>query len=313
MKSTIEKLHSKLDGGTVPAMATPLAADGYRVNLPALPRLVDFLIGAGVRGLFVGGTTGEGVLLSLEERRKLHEETVAAIDGRVPALLHVGANSTAETVQLTRHAVALGAEALVAVTPYFYPISDDGLLAYYQAIAEAAPDTPLFAYDIPQQAVNGISPALLPKLAEAVPTLAGIKSSRPDVQVVRQLIAAAHPSLLILAGNESAALALLALGAHGLISGLATAVPEPFVALTDAYAKGQMAEAQEQQRLINRVLPLLPAGARIGAIKAILTERGIAAGPAVPPRPTPADGPRIWQQIKEILLISNNHPHPSPP
>jgi dihydrodipicolinate synthase/N-acetylneuraminate lyase len=303
MKSKFDYLHSKIEGGVVPAMATPLAADGYHVNLAAVPQLVDFLIAAGVRGLFVGGTTGEGVLLSPAERRQLHEGTVAAIDGRVPALLHVGANTTAETVQLTRHAVALGAEALVAVTPYFYPVSDDGLVAYYQAIAEAAPDTPLFAYDIPQQAVNGISPALLPKLAEAVPTLAGIKSSRPDVQVVRQLIAAASPSLLILAGNESAALALLAMGAHGLISGLATAVPEPFVALTDAYRQGEMAEAQRQQQRINRILALLPAGARIGAIKAILAERGIAAGPAVPPRPTP-DGAHTWAQIAAIL--SNN-------
>lgn len=303
MKTRVERLKSQLNGGTVPAMATPLEADGYRINVAALPPLVDFLVGAGVRGLFVGGTTGEGILLAPEERRKLHEETMAAIAGRVPALLHVGANTTAETIRLTRHAVALGAEALVAVTPYFYPISDEGLIAYYQAIAAAAPDTPLFAYDIPQQAVNGISAALLPKLAEAVPTLVGIKSSRPDVQVVRQLITVAPSSLLILAGNESAALALLALGADGLISGLATAVPEPFVALTDAFCRGQMAEAQKQQRLINRMLVLLPAGARIGAIKRILSARGIAAGPAVPPRPTPADGASVWPQIEAMLQV----------
>jgi dihydrodipicolinate synthase/N-acetylneuraminate lyase len=303
MTANSDDLRAKIDGGTVPAMATPLAEDGYRVNLAAVPDLVEFLIGKGVRGLFVGGTTGEGVLLSLQERCKLHEETVAAVDGRVPALLHIGANTTAETVQLTRHAVALGAEALVAVTPFFYPVSDDGLIAYYQAIAEAAPGTPLFAYDIPQQAVNGISPGLLPRLAEVVPTLVGVKSSRPDVQIVRQLLAAAPPSFLVLAGNESAALALLALGAHGLISGLATAVPEPFVALTDAYRQGRMAEAQQQQRLINQMLALLPAGARIGAIKAILKERGLAAGPAVPPRPTP-DGRRLWQQIQQLASAS---------
>jgi dihydrodipicolinate synthase/N-acetylneuraminate lyase len=304
LNANFDDLRAKIDGGTVPAMATPLENDGYRVNLAVLPQLVEFLIGKGVRGLFVGGTTGEGVLLSTAERCRLHEETVAAVGGRVPALLHVGANTTAETVQLARHAVGLGAEALVAVTPFFYPVSDDGLVAYYQAIAEAAPDTPLFAYDIPQQAVNGISPALLPRLAEEVPTLAGIKSSRSDVQLVRQLLAAAPPSLLVLAGNESAALALLALGAHGLISGLATAVPEPFVALTDAYRQGRMAEAQRQQRLINQMLALLPAGARIGAIKAILNERRIAAGPAVPPRPTP-DGRHLWRQMRQLLTTDD--------
>lgn len=285
----------------MPAMATPLHSDGRRVNHAALRPLVEFLIEAGVSGLFVGGTTGEGILLEMAERQALHEAVTAIVAGRAPVLLHVGANTTAGSLVLAEHARSLGADAVVTITPHFYPIHDDSLLAYYQAIAGAAPDTPLMAYDIPQMAVNGIGPALLRRLAEEIPSFAGLKSSRPDAQVVRLLIDAAPPHLIVLAGNEAIALGLLALGADGLISGLATAVPEPFVALARAVTTGNLAEARCYQRQVNQILELLPVGARIGAIKAILTARGIDAGPAVPPRPMPAANWDAWPRIQEIL------------
>jgi len=91
------------------------------------------------------------------------------------------------------------------------------------------------------------------------------------------------------------------LGADGLISGLATAVPEPFVGLTRALSASDLSTAQRQQRAINQILDLLPAGARIGALKSILQERGIAAGPAVPPRAMPTGSWRAWPQIQSIL------------
>lgn len=297
----ITTLKARLQGGVVPAMATPLEADGYRVNQQALEQLIDFLIASGVSGLFIGGTTGEGILLAPSERRRLHESALAMVDGRVPSLIHVGANTTAASVELAEHAMSLGAEAIVAVTPHFYEVDDDSLLAYYQAIARAAPETPLLAYDIPQLATNAISPQLLPRLAGQIPTFAGLKSSRPDAQIVRQFIDASAADALVLAGNERVALGLLALGADGLISGLATAVPEPFVGLTRALSAGDLSTAQRQQRAINQILDLLPAGARIGALKSILQERGIAAGPAVPPRAMPTGSWRAWPQIQSIL------------
>ncbi len=298
-ETSIHSLKSRLTGGVTPAMATPVQADGYRVNTAVLPQLVNFLIEAGVKGLFVGGTTGEGILLDDAERRSLHEVTVTAVQGRVPVLLHVGTNRIDSTIALSRHAAEIGADAVVAVTPYFYGVDDDGLLVYYHAIANAAPNTPVLAYDIPQMAANAIQPAFLPRLAREVPTLAGIKTSRPDAQVVRQLIDAAPEHLVVLAGNEAIAVGLLALGAHGLISGASTAVPEPFVALTQAFAQGEITRAQQQQRLINQVLALLPAGARIGAIKQVLSERGIAVGTAVPPRSMPTQP--IWPHIQKLL------------
>lgn len=299
MNERVSALNARLSGGVAPAMATPLKADGYRIDGPAVNRLVDFLLAAGVSGLFVGGTTGEGVTLPAGERLYLHETTMKAVAGRVPVLVHVGANDTATALALTEHAASIQADAIVAVTPYFYPMHDDALLAYFQTLAQAAPQTPFFAYDIPQMAVNGISPALLRRLGAALPTLAGIKSSHANAQHVRQLVDSAPAGSIILAGNESIALGSLALGAHGLISGLATAVPEPFVALTRAFAAGDLTAARHHQRTVNELLPLLPAGARIGGIKQILNERGIPVGPPVPPRPTAPAG--VWPAMQAIL------------
>lgn len=299
MQAKLEALRTKVVHGVSPAMATPVEADGYTVNTAVIPQLVDFLLDAGVAGLFIGGTTGEGVLLTETERMRLHEATVDAVAGRVPSILHIGTNRLDTAVALAAHAAEVGADAIAAVTPFFYGVSTEGLLAYYTAIAAAAPEMPLLLYDIPQFAVNGITPEALPTLIEAVPTLAGIKTSRPDAQVIRRLLDVRPDGFIVLAGNEAIALGALALGADGLISGLSTAVPEPFVALMRAFAEGDLAAARVQQRLINQLLPHLAAGARIGSIKSILTARGIPMGTAVPPRPMPVTD--VWSGMQPLL------------
>ena len=300
MKEKIAQLKQTLAGGVTPAMATPLHEGSYEVNTAVIPQLVDFLLDRGVKGLFAGGSTGEGIALPLAERKKLHESVVTAVSGRVPVLVHVGSIRTDWAVELTVHAAAIQADAIAAVTPNFYKLDDeDSLLSYYKAIAAAAPDTPLILYDIPHLATNGISPNLLRLATGQIPSLAGVKSSRPDAQAVRQLLDATPPQFLTLAGNETIALGLLALGMNGLLSGLSTAVPEPIVALTRAVANNDLAEAQRQQTIIRDILALTPPGKRIGWLKQILAERGIPVGPAVPPRLMP-DG-ESWPQIQAIL------------
>jgi len=285
-------------------MATPLLPDGSRINEGAVEELINLLVNAGAKGLFIGGSTGEGIPLSLEARRRLHKRSIELIGNRVPALIHVGSNTTEESVYLAEEAQKAGAHSIVAVTPYFYAIHDDALVDYYQAIYESAPDTPLLAYDIPHLAVNTISPKLLKRLVTSIPTLAGIKTSHMNAQHIRSLIDAAQDQLIVLAGNERIALGSLALGANGLISGLSTALPEPFVRLTDSFFSGDLESAQTQQRIINQLLDLIPSGARLGAIKWILDQRGIEAGPPVPPRPLPPVDWEPWSQITTLMTHS---------
>ena len=299
MKSKIAALKSKLQFGVSPAMATPVLDDGVTVNTAVIPQLVQFLIDAGVKGIFVAGTTGEGILLDTTQRKRLFEAAVEAVNGRLPVLLHVGTNRTDTTITLTHHAVKLGVDGIAVVTPYYFSLHEEALVNYYRTLSQAAPEMPLLLYDIPQMAMNGIASTLIPKLIAEVPTLAGIKSSLQDSQIIRQQIFAFSDAHIMLIGNEAIALSTLAMGAHGMISGLSTAVPEPFVALTKAVGEGDLATGRKWHKIINQLLTQIPAGARIGAIKQILTERGIDVGTAVPPRPMPTKP--IWPKMKVIL------------
>jgi len=286
-------LKGQLENGVSPAMATPVTTNG-RLSPQLVPPLVNFLTEAGVKGLFVGGTTGEGLLFDVEERKQLHEAVMAC--SAIPILLHVGADRMDTALALTAHAATLNPAAIVAITPTFFGMDDDALFDYFVAIAQAAPELPLFLYDIPHMAGNGISIFLFERLAAAVPSLAGVKISRPDAQAIRRLIDATSDHMMVLAGNEAIALGSLALGAIGMISGLATAVPEPFVALTQQVADGDIAAAQQTQKLINRLLAFTPAKRRIGMIKSILNDRGINVGTAVPPRAMPETA--VWPFMK---------------
>lgn len=301
MKSKIVELKRHLEGGLVPAMATPLHSDGFSVNEKAVDQLVNFLIDKDVAGLFVGGTTGEGILLSLPQRRILNSRALKAAKNRVPVLIHIGANSSQESVELVRQAQEQGADGIVAVTPYFYPLHDSALLQYYVSLAAEGPELPFFVYDIPQMAVNRVNPGLLVQLDELIPNFAGIKSSNPNAQEVRALIDATPAGSIFMVGNERIALGTLALGADGHISGLATAVPEPFVAMMYSYSAGDMQSARRHQKTINKILHFIPAGARIGAIKSLLNQRDILVGPPVPPRPMPAPDWNAWEEIRTLI------------
>jgi dihydrodipicolinate synthase/N-acetylneuraminate lyase len=299
MNSDTSSLLARLRGGVAPAMATPIDESGHRVAISQVFPLVDFLIERGVSALFVGGTTGEGVLLELDDRKRLHEAVMEAAGGRVPVLLSVSHNVTRHAFELAEHAQSIDADAVVCMTPWFYPLAEADLLDFFDMVAAGAPDTPFLAYDIPQQALNGITPALVPKLAQAIPTFAGLKCSRNDAQAIRALLAALPEQTILLAGNERILLGSLALGAAGSISGLATALPEPFVALTGAFAAGNLPEAQRWHLLINRLLDRLERVPRLGAVKAILAARGVPVGAPIPPRPS-ADS-AIWADLLRLL------------
>lgn len=295
----IAELKNTFTGGVAPAMATPLKASTYEVNLAVVPQLVDFLIGHNVEGIFVGGTTGEGILFDDDQRMALHAAGIRAANGRVPVLVHVGSQRATSAIALARHAVDHGADAIVCMTPWFYGVSDDALLQHFATVSAAVPDMPMYVYDIPQFAMNGVSTGLLKRMSAEIASFAGLKCSRIDVQIVRQLVDATPPDKMLLAGNESAALGLLVLGSNGLISGLSTAVPEPFVGLTDAYSAGDIGRAQQYQTIINHLLALLPATARLGGIKQVLIERGIPVGPTTPTLPDAEPG--IWEKMQVVL------------
>jgi 4-hydroxy-tetrahydrodipicolinate synthase len=156
-------MKEKLFGVYVP-MITPLTDDGENLNEPELRALCRFLLQKRVHGLFPVGTTGECAFLSCEERKRVAEVVVDETAGAIPVIIHTGTLTTRESIELTQHAQAIGADAAAVVVPYYYSLDDKEIFAHYEAILNAVPDFPLLAYNIPHNAKNYVTPAIIQSL-----------------------------------------------------------------------------------------------------------------------------------------------------
>ncbi|MFK7800688.1 MAG: dihydrodipicolinate synthase family protein [Anaerolineae bacterium] len=294
----ITELKNRVSYGISPALATPLS--GYEVKTDVAVELATWLIGKGSKGLFIGGTTGEGITLDLAQRKRLQAAAIpACVQAGGVAMAHAGTNNLRDTLDLATHAAENGAEIVAILPGYFYGLDDEAMLDYFKAVGAAIPETGLMFYDIPHMSGNGASPTLVKKLCAAVPNFVGLKSSRKDALVIRSLIEALDGVRFILSGNEQMASGLQVLGVSGMITGLSTAVPEPFIKMGAAIKVGDIATAQTCQSQINRILALTPAGKRVAFLKKIVTERGFDVGDPLPPRPSTTE--HFWDQIQAIL------------
>jgi len=258
-------------------MLTPFDDDD-RVDLPRTRQLVDFLLDHGVHGLMVGGTTGEGMLLSLEEREHLCEAVVEHVGGRAPIIAHTGCIGTADTLRLTRHAASAGATAAAMIVPYFYSFDVVSLLGHYLTVAASVPDFPLFIYAFPDNARNDIGPDLLQKLRTEAPNILGVKSTNRELIRFQEYIEVGGEGFLAFNGVDGLMLPALALGADGQVSGNANVFPEVFRELYEAFVQGDMERARDQQRLVNHIRRAFRDGRHPSYLKAGLALRGIPAG-----------------------------------
>ncbi len=270
--------------GVLPAMLTHFAEDGG-IDEAATAEQLEFLVAAGVHGLFALGTTGEFFTMSLGERKRVASLVVELAAGRLPVIVHVGANSTADTIELALHARQIGAAAVAAVTPYFFGLSQEALIAYYEAVARAVgPDFPLYLYNIPGCAANDLSEESVLRLSRQ-PNVAGIKSSAPDFLRSLELARRAAPGFEVVVGHDTAFLAALAAGIPGCISGNANAVPELFVGLYDAFQRGDLEGARRLDAGIARLAGLMGGGRNFSYLRAALRARGLGPGASRPPLP----------------------------
>lgn len=248
----------------------------------AIRRHVDFLVQAGVHGLYPGGTTGEGPLLSRDERERLARTVVEATAGRLPVIVQTGAASTAETIALSRQAAAVGADAVAVVTPWYYRLSDRAIVDHYLRVAEAVSDTPLVLYNIPQNTGNPMSPAMMAAIAAGAPNVVAVKDSTGDLAQLADIIAATDGRLRVFEGNDAAVLPALELGAAGSVSGNANVFPEVIVALFDAYWAGDQERARVCQARLQVIRRALGNG-NLGLFKAVLGRRDVPVGGVRPP------------------------------
>jgi dihydrodipicolinate synthase/N-acetylneuraminate lyase len=273
--------------GVIAALLTPMRDGGTHLDLPATHRLVGWLVERGIHGLYVAGTTGEGLYLRLEEHRDLVRAAVRAARG-VPVVAHVGALTTGEAVALSRQAVDAGATAVAAIPPCYYALTREEILHYYTAVGQAAEPLPLYLYNIPSHARNDLTLALVKEIRQAVPTVAGIKDSSGFPGRIADLVKTMGPGFDVVCGNDEKDLGAFQDGAAGIVSSGAGIFPELYLELHAAWKAGRLAEAQAAQARIAAMQEALGDGARLGWYKYVLAERGIPVGGVRAPSSTPA-------------------------
>lgn len=254
---------------------TPLT-ENDTIDVPSLERLTEYMIGKGVDCLYPCGTTGEMVYLTDEERMLVTETVVRTAKGRVTVFAQVGAANTASTIKLAQHAVACGADGIGVVTPWYFQLSDKALVDYYCEVSQSVPDDfPIYLYSIPQNAVNDINADTAEKIAQKCKNVLGIKYSYPNMTRLQEMMTVRDGDFDVLVGPDHLYEALVAVGGKGVVSGNAMIIPEHYIAVRDAMAKGDWQTATKAQRRTNILNSILCAKNNIGCYKVVLKDLGV--------------------------------------
>jgi 4-hydroxy-tetrahydrodipicolinate synthase len=233
--------------GVLPALVTPFR--NGQVDEDAFVALVERQIAGGVHGLVPVGTTGETATLSHEEHRRVVELCVQTARGRVSVVAGAGSNSTAEAIELVRHAKTVGADAALVVTPYYNRPSQEGLYAHYKAINDAV-QLPILVYNVPARTSVDISNATLERLSK-LPNIVGIKDATGDLPRASFQRLECGEDWVMLSGNDDGGLGYMAHGGHGCISVTCNVAPEQSADFYNACMAGDFAAAlAAQDRLI---------------------------------------------------------------
>jgi N-acetylneuraminate lyase len=266
--------------GLTAAVFTPMKQD-RTLNLGIVPMVVEHLISDGVRGLYVCGTTGEGPLLSSEERRSAAKAYVAAAGGRIPVIVQVGHNSLTEARGLALHAGEIGADAIAAVAPmYFKPESTKVLIDCLCEIASAVPDLPLFYYHIPALTDTQVDVLdLLERAEQHLPSLAGVKYSALTVHEYQACLTCCRGRYTVLFGCDEMLLSGLSVGASGAVGSTYNFAAPLYGAIIEAFEQGNLKEARQLQGLSVQMLRLLYRYRGQPAFKATMGLLGIDCGP----------------------------------
>lgn len=257
--------------GAIAAAVTPLAAGGAGIDGRAIGPLVRFLSDGGIDGILACGTTGEGILLSVDERRAVSEGFVTERREGFLVAVHAGAQTTADTVVLAAHAREVGADAVAVIAPPYFPLGAEELFAHFRAAGEACAPLPFYVYEFAGRSGYPIPVAVVERLRDALSNLAGLKVSDTPWKAVEPYLI---DGLDLFVGSEPLVLQGIEQGAAGAVSALATAFPEIVAALVHERSEG----AGEHVAALRRMLGRLPLHA---ALKAIVAARGVPVRPDV--------------------------------
>jgi N-acetylneuraminate lyase len=267
--------------GLIAAPHTPLHADGS-LNPAMVAQQARLHRDSGVRGAFICGTTGESLSLTMSERMRIAEAWIEAAAGTMPIVVHVGANSVIDAKALAAHAVKFGADAVAVMAPSFFKPNLDDLIGYCAMIAEAAPNTPFYFYDIPSMTSVPISAAyFLEQGAKSIPTLHGVKFTNNDLMTLQECLALNEFDIVF--GYDELLLAGLALGVRGAVGSTYNFAAPLYLRILDAFERGDFETARKAQLQSVRMIRVLQSFGFSRASKAMMGLMGVDCGPVRSP------------------------------
>ena len=232
----------------------------------------EYLIGKGVTGLYVGGSSGECIYHSVAERKLVLEHVMAVAKGRIVIIAHVACNNTADSMELAAHAERLGVDAIAAIPPIYFKLPPYAIAQYWNDISSAAPNTDFIIYNIPQLAGVSLTSPLLKTLLEN-PRVIGVKNSSMPIQDIEMW---RDEGAIVFNGPDEQLLSGLVAGAVGGIGGTYAAMPELYIKIFELVREGKIAEAREIQDECCHIIYALCSGKgnMYAMIKAVLRELG---------------------------------------
>jgi 4-hydroxy-tetrahydrodipicolinate synthase len=236
--------------GSLVAIISPMHDDGS-LDFDAYRRLIDWHVAEGTSAIVAVGTTGESPTVTPSEHGDLIKVAVEAARGRVPVIAGTGGNSTAEAIELTRHAKQVGADATLQVVPYYNKPTQEGLYRHFRKIAETV-DLPVILYNVPGRTVADLSTETTLRLSQ-VPGIVGLKDATSDLARGAELLKHLPADFALYSGNDDTALALMLLGGHGVISVTANVAPRQMSELCAAALAGDLKKAR---RINAQLLPM---------------------------------------------------------
>lgn len=264
--------------GIIVPILTPMHED-ETVNYEELVNQIERLIAAGVHGIFVFGTNGEGYILDEEEKAEIIRVAVKAVNGRVPVYAGTGCVSTRDTIRMSRKAKELGADVISIITPSFAAASQEELIRHYETVANAV-DMPILLYNIPARTGNALAPATVQKLSQ-VANIVGAKDSSGNFDNILQYIEKTRGGdkpFTVLSGNDSLILWTLLAGGNGAIAGCANVFPHTMVSIYEKFIAGDLEGARRAQDSIRPFRDIFKFGNPNTIVKTAVKELGYPVG-----------------------------------
>lgn len=259
--------------GVIPALVTPFD-ENEDFDEKRMRACVQFLLNRSVEGFYVTGSTGEGFLMSSDERKRVVEVVVDEVDGHVPVMVHIGAIGTRLSVDLAEHAQAAGVDALSSVPPFYWNFSQSQIFDYYRDLTRST-DLPMVAYNVPLAGLIGFD--MIRQLSE-IKGLDGIKYTAPTHFEIMRIKTEIGQDFIVYSGADEMAMSGLSFGADGIIGSSYNLMPEIFIAIRDAVASNDVDKARALQETANAIIFFALSRNFVGVLKRGMAWQGADAG-----------------------------------